>query len=144
MTKPLGGFAHSAISTMFNPPPTESPAAKNLTTDPSTVPPSSEPHRDSNTAEIVGGVVGGVVGLAIIGGLIVWIMRSKSRKHRRQRSSAQELAGESTCRGLAAKPPCEELPGDMSQLKADAELETPVTKYVKEPMRDPVELPAGD
>ncbi|EON69431.1 hypothetical protein W97_08691 [Coniosporium apollinis CBS 100218] len=144
MTKPLGGFAHPAISTMFNPPPTESPAAKNLTSDPSTVPPSSEPHRDSNTAEIVGGVVGGVVGLAIIGGLIVWIMRSKSRKHRRQRSSAQELAGESACRGLAAKPPCEELPGDMSQLKADAELETPVTKYVKEPMRDPVELPAGD
>ncbi|KAK5124901.1 hypothetical protein LTR85_001091 [Meristemomyces frigidus] len=140
MTEPVGGFAHDAISTMFDPPSTaSSPATSSLP--PTDAPPTTsgaKHHHGSNVGAIVGAVIGGIAGLSIAACLAIWVLRRRGRLSRSQQS-AQELSTDHTQAkdGYPAyptweekKPPMEELPG-----------ESPFTELPTEPMFH--ELPAG-
>ena len=124
MTQPVDGFAHAAISTMFNPPATtpltpSSPTPNPSTSNNSTTSPAAQHHREINAATIAGAVVGAVTGLIVIVGLSVWILHRKSRKDRSERSVHQEPArgsggggvlGTSECKELSTEKPPQELP----------------------------------
>lgn len=85
MTEPIGGFANAAISTMFNPPVMSASPTTNTTTHHS--------QKGSNDRYIAGAVVGAVAGIALIAGLIFWILQRRSR---RRGTTRQELPGESS------------------------------------------------
>ncbi|KAK5098956.1 hypothetical protein LTR70_000923 [Exophiala xenobiotica] len=80
MTQPVGGFAHAAISTMFNPPATTPPTASLSTTYNLTITSATQHQRESNTADIAGAVVGAVAVLVMFVGLSIWLLRRKLRK----------------------------------------------------------------
>ena len=54
---------------------------------PSTTTYSSSSKKKTNVGAIAGGVVGGVIGLALIGGIVIWLLR------RRQAASSQPTPG---------------------------------------------------
>ncbi|PVH92096.1 hypothetical protein DM02DRAFT_663272 [Periconia macrospinosa] len=109
MTEPVSGFAHAALSTMFNPPPPTSPS-------PPTSPPSNPPRpEDSHNAHIAGAVVGAVAGIVIIVGLIAWILHRRRRalpSHELPGESAQKKDIKSKCQELPVDSPLVELPED--------------------------------
>lgn len=106
MTEPIGGFANAAISTMFNPPP------------PSTSLPTATPHpKAKNNAYIAGIVIGTVAGIALVAGLIVYILR-KRRKAKHPFEVHGESAQEAELHGESAqekgeKSKCEQLPAEL-------------------------------
>jgi len=126
MTQPVGGFAHAAISTMFNPPPTTPRTPSPSTTYNPTITPATQHHRESNAADISGAVVGAVAGLAMVVGLSVWLLRRELRKEHYNCSVHQQLArGSGTaaipqiseCKELPTEPPPSKMPADRPQGK---------------------------
>jgi hypothetical protein len=84
MTEPVGGFAHAALSTMFNPPPPTS------TSPPNSVPTIPPRPKKGNKAYISGIVIGAVTGIVIMVGLVAWLLC-----RRRRASHPFEMPGES-------------------------------------------------
>ena len=84
MTEPVGGFAHAALSTMFNPPPPTS------TSPPNNFPTNIPSSKKSNNAYIAGIVIGAITFIVFMVGLIAWILR-----RRRRATHRFEMPGES-------------------------------------------------
>lgn len=135
MTEPFGGFAHAAISTMFNPPVTSvSPTIPTATR--------ASPKKDNNDY-IAGAVIGSVAGMTIIMGLITWVLR----RRRRGRTIRHELHSESSRNKKDKVAQCRELPAQ------DVPVELPVDQDPAEPQDEredrmaptsPIELPTNN
>ena len=87
MTEPATGFAHAAISTMFNPPP---PSPTTIAPSP-TASPLTQHHRDPPVGVIVGATVGGVAGLALVLCLILWPLHKRRLRQRQGQSPASNV-----------------------------------------------------
>ncbi|KAH8692510.1 hypothetical protein GQ44DRAFT_719790 [Phaeosphaeriaceae sp. PMI808] len=134
LTEPFGGFAHAAISTMFNPP---------VTSVSPTIPTSTRAGpRNDNDDYIAGAVVGSVVVMAIIVGLIDLIL------HRRRRITIPyELSDESSRNKKDKVAQRRELPAQ------DVPVELPVDQDTAElqdergdrtTLTSPIELPVNN
>lgn len=135
MPEPVGGFAHAAISTMFNPPPTTS------TSPPTNPPPTTPRPKNNNNGHIVGAVIGAVVGVVIIVGLVVWAMRRRRRTTLRPHEMHGESAEEK--RDIAYK--CQELPAEVppaERPKGQHPAELQDEREYNDELISPVELPA--
>jgi hypothetical protein len=134
MREPVGGFAHAAISTMFNPPPTTS------TSPPDNSPTSTPRPKNNNNGRIVGAVIGAVVGVVIIVGLVVWAMRRRRRTLR-----PHEMHGDSAEEKRDSAYKCQELPAEVPPVEPSkghypAELQD--EREDNDELISPVELPA--
>ena len=135
MSEPVGGFAHAAISTMFNPPPTTSTSPP---TNLSTITPPPKNNNKGN-GHIVGAVIGAVAGLVIIVGLVVWVMRRRGRTLR-----PHEMHGESAEEKRDIMYKRQELPAEIPAelLKGQNPAELQGERENNDELISPVELPA--
>ncbi|KAF2087703.1 hypothetical protein K490DRAFT_73631 [Saccharata proteae CBS 121410] len=119
MTAPVGGFAQAAISTMFESRPSNS----------------AVPSKHSDAGAIAGGVVGGLAGLALILGVVLFVLH-RAKKAKKAKESTQQLQQEKPEMGY--EPRRQEMELNLAPQELDSQ-----AQRAEQTRTHPIELPEG-